>query len=94
MFQPEFPNRRFCEDSIFNALGGIAGKPDLPFRAEAIHCLDQPDGTNADHIILSAGCCIIFFDHMSHQAQIMADKGISGGHITALHGSKGFPFLC
>ena len=94
MFQPEFPNRPFCEDSIFNTLGGITGKPDLSLRAEGIHCLDQSNGTNADHVILPAGCGIIFFDHVGHQAQIMADEGISGRHIAALHGGKSLPFLC
>ncbi len=76
MFQPEFPNRRFCEDSIFNAAAGIAGKFAGTVRVEGIHRFDQTDGPDGDQIILGGGCRVVFFGHMGHQAQIVTDQQI------------------
>ena len=71
-------------DLIFNALGGITGKPDLTGRVEAVHCLDQPDGSDADQVILTAAGRIVFFGHMGHQTQVMADQGIPGSPVARL----------
>lgn len=95
MFQPEFPNRRFCEDSIFNATAGITGKLAGPRRVKGIHRFDEPDGPDGDQIILRRRGRIVFFGHMGYQPQIVANQAIPrlGGCLAACtQCCKGFFF--
>ena len=93
MFQPEFPNRPFCEDSIFNAAAGIGGKPGPAGAVKGVHRLDQADGADADQVILIPRQGIVFLGDVGHQPQVVADDLFPGGGVPRPQGLEGGGFL-
>lgn len=63
-----------CEDSIFYAAGCIGGEACPFFVVKAVHRFDEADRSDTDEVLLVRRRGIIFFGHMRHQTQIVADQ--------------------
>ena len=68
------PKVRWGEDSIFDAPAGIGGEPRLACGIKGIYCFHQANGADGDQVLLVAGEGVVFFDDVSHQAQVVFDE--------------------
>ena len=64
------------QNFIFNAAGGIGGKPVSFFGVKGNDCLDQPYGSDGDQIFIVFLRTLVFFDNMCHKPEIVFDQNV------------------
>ena len=77
------------EDSIFNAPGGVGGKPCALGTVEGRDGLDEANGADGDQILLIARQGVVFFDDVCDQPEIVPDELFACSGIPSPQGSKG-----
>ena len=80
-------------DLIFNAPAGIGGKSGPAGAVEGVDRLDQPDGADADEVVLVAGQGVVFFGDVGHQPQVVADDLLPRGGVAGAQRLEGVGLL-